>query len=158
MRYFMYLKDIRENPRKYQDFEDIARELNNPTNPTRILIKKEADKIKRSLDKRFPTKSVSGENIVEFTVIKLVAMDVQRKNSEEHYKYLERTFGKQDTVTALLFKEKVQHPFQKMSEYYYMRHRTSVFYEYINHLERNRELVSSVDNKILKSLNLFPHF
>lgn len=156
MRYLIYLKDIRENSRKYESYKDKVEELNNPKNPDRIWMKKMSNELMEEINKRFPTKERKREQSSEFSIIKLISMDLRSKVSKEHFDYLKDKYGEQETVTELLFKEPLKLPFQPMDEKYYALHRAEVFHSYIYHLEEDRKIVTSVDQKILNALNLLP--
>lgn len=128
-RYLFYLRDIRENPEKYSKEIKKAEDLNNPSNDVR----KWYDKTMKDINKRYSKRPYKKK---DFDVIKIVSLNkitegipVKKKN-EKWSDYIDNVPSSQ----AL----------------------NHLFSSYIQKLETNPALVRSVDDKILRSLNLSP--
>jgi hypothetical protein len=71
MKYLFYLRDIHENPMKYKRFEEKAKELNNPTTPEGIRMKKYSEKLNKDISKKFNLPY----NKDDFRIIDLIAQE-----------------------------------------------------------------------------------
>lgn len=161
IRYYDLLKDINENPKKYEKEKARAEEINNPTlESMQFQVNKWANKINKELHKKYAPNQPYRK--IDFNIIKIVAQNISSNITQEFSAFQKK--NKIELFTHVLIKpineikalENKQKEKVKLSILRMRNNLTHLFLNYLREIETNKKLVTSTDNKILMALNLQP--